>query len=111
MGNFDPAAKQPGFCKFPTEGCTAPTPYAGVEAGTPMYKSGFYGAAGAGSAGGWPYLKVFSSVYTGRAVTNYNSAANNNTGCIVAVEGCMDSTAVNYDSNATINSYTWCVPA
>jgi len=136
--NFDPAAKQPGFCKFPTEGCTSPTafnynslatvsdgscieaidgctvaatPYAGVEAGTPMYKSGFYGAAGAGSAGGWPYLKVFSSVYTGRAVTNYNSAANNNTGCIVAVEGCMDSTAVNYDSKATINSYTWCVPA
>jgi len=134
--NFDPAAKQPGFCKFPTEGCTSPTafnynslatvsdgscieaidgctvastPYAGVAADTPMYKSGFYGAPG--KAGGWPYLKVSSSVYTGSAVTNYNSAANRLSGCIVAVEGCMDSMAVNYDPLATINSYTWCVPA
>merc|ERR1711988_1962361 len=30
--------------------------------------------------------------------------------CTVAIEGCMDSTMVNYDPNANINSKTWCIP-
>ena len=49
------------------------------------------------------------------AVTNPGPAGANfgvgaNSGCKVAVEGCTESTAVNYDSKATLNSYTWCIP-
>merc|ERR1711988_122159 len=135
--NFDPAAKTPGFCHYQTLGCmdsmaanynpratvagscitavrgctVASATYEGVAPDTPAYKSGFYG---------WQYgyrgIPAFSggikpeTGYMGPAVTNYNSAANWNEGCIVAVEGCMDPTAVNYDPQATVNSYTWCLP-
>jgi hypothetical protein len=143
--NFDPAAKQVGVCKFPTKGCASPTAlnynsfasmapdagmgciepvlgctiakasYAGVDSNTPAYKSGFYGAAGLGNAGGEAYLKVSETAglalgLTGSSVVSYESAANVLAGCVVAVEGCMDPTAVNYDSKATINTGTWCVP-
>lgn len=36
--------------------------------------------------------------------------ANVNWGCQVAVEGCTDSLAANYDSAANSNSVTWCIP-
>jgi len=143
--NYDPAAKQIGTCKFLTRGCMSPTAlnynpmaslppapgkeciervvgctiqktsYYGVDSNTPAYQSGFYGAAGAGKAGGEAYLKVSEAAgtalgLTGSSVVSYDSAANVLGGCIVAVEGCMDPTAVNYDSKATINTGTWCVP-
>jgi len=138
--NFDPAAKTPGFCHYQTLGCmdsmaanynpratvagsciaavrgctVANATYEGVAPDTPAYKSGFYGFQSA-----YRQIPAFSGGiryesgplgYNGPAVTNYNSMANWNEGCIVAVEGCMDPTAVNYDPQATVNSYTWCLP-
>jgi len=44
------------------------------------------------------------------AVLNYAPAANTLFGCVVAVEGCMDSYAINYDVAANVNKNTWCVP-
>jgi len=44
------------------------------------------------------------------SVTNYDPNANVLQGCVVAVEGCMDSGAKNYNPAATINTNTWCVP-
>jgi hypothetical protein len=57
--------------------------------------------------------------FTGKVVSNYVSMANwavggqyaVNSGCTVAIEGCMDPTAVNYDSQANVNTGTWCVPS
>jgi len=129
--NFDPSALQPSQCHYVTrgcisttavnynpeasiddgsciekvEGCTiAPTPYAGVDSNTPSFRSGFYGSALADVG------KVAETVYGGVAVTNFEAGANVLSGCIVAVEGCMDNLAANYDPNATINSATWCIP-
>jgi len=71
---------------------------------TPKYKSLTYGSA---------YRNVglvSEQVYNGPAVTNYNSDANVMQGCVVAVEGCMDPTKANYDSMATINTWSWCIP-
>ena len=42
-------------------------------------------------------------------VLNYDPAARVNVGCILALEGCMDSDAVNYAPDATVNSFTWCI--
>jgi len=113
-------------CIEPVTGCTVDsTPYAGVSANTPGFSSGFYGSgAGAPSgSGGWKARKVaegstattsgtnvLATPFVGAAVVSYNANANVNSGCIVAVEGCMDATARNYDPLATINSGTWCIP-
>jgi hypothetical protein len=134
--NYDPAAKQPGECHFQTVGCTDSTAvnfnsratisdgtcvqsrpgctihsesYFGVASDTPGYRSGFYGSAATGS-GGVAYGKVNETVYGQTSVVNYDSSANVNQGCIVAIEGCMDSSARNYDPHATVNSHSWCVP-
>jgi len=45
------------------------------------------------------------------AVVRFDAAANVLDGCVVAIEGCMEPTAANYEPNATINEATWCVPA
>ena len=45
------------------------------------------------------------------AMTTYNAAANVMSGCVVAIEGCMDSTAANYDPLATVSTLSWCVPS
>lgn len=131
--NFDPTAKQSGACEFATLGCTdstklrynpeatvddgmscldavpgctvKETPYDGVESATPSWRSGTHG-----DAVRWIGMQYENADYTGKAVTNYLSTANVNEGCVVAIEGCMDPTAVNYDSAATVNSLTWCVP-
>ena len=45
-------------------------------------------------------------------VLNYDSTANAINGshsCVIAIEGCMDPTAINYESRANVNSATWCV--
>jgi len=129
--NFDPTALQSSKCVFNTRGCTsttavnynseasiddgscieklegctiAPTPYSGVPDTTPGYRSGFYGSALANVG------KVSETTYGGLAVANYMPGANWLSGCIVAVEGCMDPTSANYDSAATVNSGTWCIP-
>jgi len=127
--NFAPAAKQPTNCKYINKGCTnslalnynseatmddgsciVPIPgctlndngYSGVDSTTPSYQSLWYGSA-LRSVG-----KVDVPAY--KAVTNYLPSANVLDGCVVAIEGCMDSTAANYEPKATINQYEWCIP-
>ena len=129
--NFDAMAKQSAMCKFHNRGCTSSTAlnynseatmddpehsciepirgctlpslsYAGVAPETPAYRSNFYGSAIRG--------KVLEDAYFGPATMNYNREATVNEGCVLAIEGCMDSTAVNYDSEATTNSMSWCIP-
>jgi len=132
--NYDPSAKQSGHCVFATRGCISPTAlnynseatlddpehpciepirgctvsaisYAGVASDTPQFRSGVYA----------PRFSLLSPVaetqYNGPAVVNHDPSANVNSGCVVAVEGCMDSGAVNYDPHATVNSFSWCIPS
>jgi len=131
--NFDPTAKQIGECRFATFGCTDSTklrynpmathddgvscidpvygctvhetPYEGGASDTPSYRSGLHG-----DSAHWIGVKHENLDYIGKTVTNYEPSANVNQGCILAIEGCMDSTAANYDPAATIDSFTWCVP-
>jgi hypothetical protein len=103
-------------CRLPVLGCTiaAATYNVGSSATTPGYKSLYYAFAGTGKggAGGPTRGPVSETVYNGPAVISTAPGANviGPGSCTVAIEGCMDSTAVNYDPLATINSYTWCVP-
>ena len=119
--NYDPAAKQSGHCIFRTPGCTssaavnynseateddgsciarvdgctvAASYYAGVDPDTPVF------GATVGTGG-----------FDGRvAVLNPSTAANVNSGCIIAIEGCMDPSGVNYDSRANVQTTTICLP-
>jgi hypothetical protein len=129
--NYDPAARQVGDCIFPTTGCMSSSAlnfnalatiaddsciepvfgctinsvsYAGVDARTPGFRSGYYGSAlrGVGT--------VSETEYSSPVVLNYDPLATVLTNCTIAIEGCMDSTAVNYDPEANLNSRTWCIP-
>jgi len=102
--NYNPeATTDDGSCVEPTVGCTLKNAgYDGVAATTPGYKSRYVGKP-------LPNVGLVTWTEYG-SVTNYNSAANVLLGCVVAVEGCMDSSAVNYDPKATVNTGTWCVP-
>ena len=78
-----------------------------VALDTPGVNSGTYASGAAGGSG----LAGIQANPNGPVVTNYNPAATVLDGsCIVAVEGCMDSTARNYDPLATVQTGTWCVP-
>ena len=44
------------------------------------------------------------------SVLNHDPSANTLAGCVLAIEGCMDPTALNYDPDATVDSGDWCVP-
>lgn len=130
--NFDPTARQSTNCVFGTLGCTdsdavnfnseatiddgnctlavygctlADETYAGVHPSTPGYKSGSHGSARPGVG----VVNELEYSLTSKQVLNYSPLATVNRGCILALEGCMDSAALNYDANATINSNTWCI--
>jgi len=129
--NYDPQAIQPGNCHYNIAGCTdstavnynseaytddgsciavvsgctvksSTTSYTGVDTDTPDYQTRYFGRANRAIG------LVTQTAYA--AVLNYNSNANVNHGCVVAIEGCMDSLAVNYDAHANVNTATWCVP-
>ena len=131
--NYDPIAKQDAVCHYHTKGCRSSTAinyhpeatiddpdhpcieivrgctvnsraYSGVNADTPGFRSDYYGSAQVGVG------VISERVYEGPAVLNFDNLANVYTGCVIGIEGCMDSTAVNYDSRATTNSGTWCIP-
>jgi hypothetical protein len=136
--NYDPSAKQMGDCWWQTRGCTDSgavnynveasiddgscivaklgctvheASYEGVEAPTPNYKGRFVGME-LRSVG---HSLEFNDTVNGLMwnydnVLNYDSNANVLHGCVVAIEGCMDSTAINYDSKANRNTNTWCIP-
>ena len=108
-----------GSCITRVDGCTVrnadegrsggggggltPTSYAGVDAGTPGFESRFVGL---------PLRDAPLVPYPGyRAVNNFAAAANVNAGCVPSIEGCMDRSAVNFDSKANANTNTWCIPA
>jgi len=108
-----------GSCIKKIPGCTVhSTPYEGVDSDTPGFRSGVFGSLHRSDKG------LFSIVptgvqnegidtgdnFVGQAVVQYDASANVLSSCKVAIEGCMDSTMVNYDPAATYNSNTWCVP-
>jgi len=104
-------------CEMPTPGCTVPTAlYEATDSNTPAYKSLYVGKPTQGAQAsieenvGDFERKGVVAYPTYSAVKNYNPSANVLSGCSVVVEGCMDSTAVNYDPAANLNSNTWCVP-
>jgi len=95
-----------GSCISTIKGCTMRGSYDGVDTETPEYRSLFVGSP-LRNAG-----QVATANITGDNITlNYEPSANVLDGCIIRVEGCMDSSAVNYDPFANVNSNTWCVPA
>ena len=104
------AYTEDGSCIYPIYGCTVhsgnatrPTSYAEVSSDTPRYEQRYVGL---------PLRSVGEVVLPSYgAVLNFEANANVNSGCVIVVEGCMDSTAVNYDSNANVNTGTWCVPS
>jgi len=123
--NFDITAVQPTDCAFPgTRGCTSSTALnydwdAMVDDGSCIeafwgctipagayaevgYNTSFVGSPLRG-AGEVPYPQQ-------AAVGNYDPMANALSSCALVIEGCMDPTAVNYDSQATANTNTWCIP-
>ena len=115
-----------GSCVEPKWGCTLREEgYAGVDPATPSYKGLLVGVntpfgvplggkAGSGPAGGMrpaPFHKaVLNYDQTANAI-NSTGLANGTSSCVIVIEGCMDPTAVNYDSRANVNSATWCVKA
>ena len=97
--NYNAEASEPdgGSCVYPVRGCTLPTEgYADVDPATPGYESRYVGvpAPGVGVVA-WPsYGQVIA----------HDAAANTLQGCVLAVEGCMDPAAYNYDADATLDS-------
>jgi len=124
-------------CIEPVYGCTVNSDAYGITAGvygqnngkvmsadTPMKDSLYFGTdnirqghfvlngkAGTGLNSSTVRSGIVSeNLYNGPVVKNYNSAANVNTGCEVAIEGCMDPEAANFDPKANYQSWSWCVP-
>lgn len=93
-----------GSCLYGIPGCTLKedSDYEGVDPSTPMYKGRWVGL---------PQNGMGKYVWSGyKTVLNPSPTATVLSGCLVVVEGCMDPTAVNYNSQANVNSNSWCVP-
>ena len=98
-----------GSCIPKVEGCTLPGSagfYEGVDPETPNYLSQHYGSLlrGVGEIGSGEGF-----IYPG--VTNHREGANVLTGCVVAIEGCTDPDAQNYDPYANTMTEDRCVYA
>jgi len=110
-----------GSCISIIKGCTVQAQYAGVDSTTPKYDSSFVGVPFRGTRGAdkgevllstvrdaaIPFTSEYGSLPT---MLNYEPAANYLEGCVHAIEGCTDPSAINYDPKANVNSHTWCVP-
>merc|ERR1712216_1065713 len=98
-----------GSCIAIVKGCTVRAQYHDVDSSTPKYDSSFVGVPyrSSGAANdATPLAKgevLLSTVRSSdisftypllQTVLNYDAASNYLEGCVVAIEGCMDSTAV-----------------
>jgi len=137
--NFDPTAVQSGLCEWPTIGCMDPTAYnynslatdsgpcIAKVAGCSIFQGLYTGRPDADKLiDGGPYSDKFSgelsldqlplgiwdatTTYNRTTAVTYSADATDPADCVIVIEGCMDPTAVNYDSMATIDSGDWCRP-
>ena len=95
--NYDPLARESAFCRYETLGCTDPNAlnYNSLATQHDAAACLMYGAPGC---------------TLGVGMLNYNASANVLSGCVPAIDGCMDSSAANYDAHATIQLGAICVP-
>lgn len=112
--NFDPTATiSDGSCIAKIEGCPiAEFSYAGVDKATPGFKSLYHDdkASIEGATGRYQTAMPDAKNVVLKPEDPKNANWYKPGSCTVAIEGCMDSNAANYDPVATINSKTWCVP-
>jgi len=80
-----------------------------VAVDTPMYQGRSVGVPLPSGATASPLHNVVTLPSYGSVVST-TASANVLSSCTAVVEGCMDSTAVNYDSKANTNTNSWCVP-
>jgi hypothetical protein len=135
--NFDPDALQSGYCEWPTKGCTDPTAYnynslatedgpcIAKVAGCSIYQGLHTGMVDEGKfVDGGPYSDKFAgglplgqlplgiweatTVYNRSTLLPYEPAATDPADCVIAIEGCMDTAAANYDPQATVDTGDWC---
>ena len=95
--NYDPLARESAFCRYETLGCTDPNAlnYNSLATQHDAAACLMYGAPGC---------------TLGVGMLNYNASANVLSGCVPAIDGCMDSSAANYDAHTTIQLGALCVP-
>jgi hypothetical protein len=123
--NYDPAAKQSGYCAYKTQGCMSPTALNYNEKATEsdgscieptfgctVQTDSYFGVASTtpGYKGGYVQKGTDKVPYDNMAVLNYKPTANVLEGCQVAIEGCMDKDAANYNPKANVNTNSWCIP-
>lgn len=137
--NFDPTAVQPGLCEWPTIGCMDPTAYnynslatdsgpcIAKVPGCSIFQGLYNGLPNADKfVDGGPYSDKFSGglpldqlplgmwdttiSYNRTTALSYSADATDPADCVIAIEGCMDPSAANYDSMATVDSGGWCRP-
>jgi len=102
--NYDSTATiDDGSCITKIVGCPIKeTIYDGVTEGTPK-NIGTTGYSKHDAKTEFVMGKHVVETYTG---ANWKTPGS----CTVAIEGCMEASAVNYDPHATVQSSTWCVP-
>ena len=95
--NYDPLARESAFCRYETLGCMDPNAlnYNSLATQHDAAACLMHGAPGC-------TLRV--------GMLNYNASANVLSGCVPAIDGCMDSSAANYDAHATVQLVAICVP-
>jgi len=100
-----------GSCIAGIKGCTMKGSYDGVDSDTPATNTNplpnqlFVGnpLRSQGEIDTW-------AISADNITLNYAPTATVLEGCVIRVEGCMDSLAVNYDPFANSNANTWCIP-
>jgi len=114
--NFNPAATEAGVCIHKVTGCSLDERlYVGLDNETAVFANGGASPENLKFAGGLPLGLLPYGHWNTTLSTPWAVAANTYVAdatepdCVVAVEGCMDPTAVNYDSRATTDNGNWCI--
>ena len=113
--NYNPLATTDGPCIDKVAGCSIyQRMYTNLHNADKFIAGGPYSDKFQGFDGSDPLdllpLGIWdaTTVYDKATVYNYTADATDPSDCIVVVEGCMDATAANYDSMATVDSGDWC---